>query len=328
MLTSLEKVRLLKISLIILLSLLIVASLYANSYFNDLKTLTTLDQKKVSAFVADEAFKKKLDDLKIATGYSLKIFANTLNQPVFITPGPFNGIIVADRSSNSLYQLVDNTGDNVSDFKTKIIGGFDNLSAVFWKHPFLYAADATGIYQYDYQALEAVASDREKIVEASDYGYEKIVRLEKLEKGIGIFTTSGKVYQYSDKATGLSLLYDAWPLCPTDKTFIFHPCLNSASFSTTTLQEVTEFYFTIINSSLFPAEDQGDILAILIFKNGESKIVKIAVDNGQITAITDFITGWSLASAKPGYIEFSADGQLFIADAHQGVIYKIIKINN
>jgi glucose/arabinose dehydrogenase len=88
-----------------------------------------------------------------------------------------------------------------------------------------------------------------------------------------------------------------------------------------------------INSPMFPASWQGDLLVALHGSWNSSvpvgyKVVHLKVNGNQIVSSEDFITGFLVnggAIGRPVGLAFDKAGALYLSDDKAGVIYKIFR---
>ena len=93
---------------------------------------------------------------------------------------------------------------------------------------------------------------------------------------------------------------------------------------------------TFVNSTQFPDDWQGDLLASFHGSWNSSvpvgyKIVRLHINNGTVTNETNFITGFlqgSIASGRPVDLIFGKDGSLYISDDKANAVYILRKSPN
>ncbi len=133
-----------------------------------------------------------------------------------------------------------------------------------------------------------------------------------------------------------------WPYCYAQKVrdFKFKPgeklsyCPDTVASKFDLPAHVAPLGITFINSSLFPPEDQGNLLVALHGSWNSStpvgyKIVKLSVFADDIVGMSDFITGFLLDGkevlGRPVDLIFDKSGHLFISDDKAGLIYILFK---
>jgi glucose/arabinose dehydrogenase len=89
-----------------------------------------------------------------------------------------------------------------------------------------------------------------------------------------------------------------------------------------------------IDSKVFSSDEQGDLLVSFHGSWNASppkgyKIVKLEIENNQVTDVEDFISGWLTNEedilGRPVDLLFGSDGALYVSDDKAGVIYLITK---
>ena len=129
-----------------------------------------------------------------------------------------------------------------------------------------------------------------------------------------------------------------WPYCYGNKTV--DPFGNSKERCEGTIGTTWDYHahvaplgLTFINSTQFPDEWQGDLLASFHGSWNSSvpvgyKIVRLDVSNGKVTKEVDFITGFlqgSIASGRPVDLIFGKNGSLYISDDKANAVYILTK---
>lgn len=88
-----------------------------------------------------------------------------------------------------------------------------------------------------------------------------------------------------------------------------------------------------INSAMFSAADQGDLLVAFHGSWNSStpvgyKIVKLSILGNSVVGMSDFLDGWLQANGvlgRPVDLVFDKAGALYISDDKAGVIYRLAK---
>ena len=127
-----------------------------------------------------------------------------------------------------------------------------------------------------------------------------------------------------------------WPYCYGDK--IPDPDFNDTKRCENTVAPVVEIQahsaplgLTFYNGSMFPDEYRGDLFVAYHGSWNRSiptgyKVVRIAMEDGKPIRTEDFATGWMTATEKfgrPVDVLVGKNGELFVSDDLEGVIYKI-----
>ena len=129
-----------------------------------------------------------------------------------------------------------------------------------------------------------------------------------------------------------------WPYCYGNKTVdpfgkSEEKCKSTVGTTWDYHAHVAPLGITFINSSQFPDDWQGDLLASFHGSWNSSvpvgyKIVRLDVDDGKVIDETDFITGFlqgSVASGRPVDLIFGENGSLYISDDKANAIYILTK---
>lgn len=133
-----------------------------------------------------------------------------------------------------------------------------------------------------------------------------------------------------------------WPVCYGDKIndrdfdkniYIRDPCQDGVAPIWSYPAHNAPLGLVFINSPMFPASWQGDLLVALHGSWNRSvpdgyKVVHLKVSGNKILSSEDFITGFlvnSGAIGRPVGLVFGKDGALYLSDDKAGVVYKIWK---
>jgi glucose/arabinose dehydrogenase len=133
-----------------------------------------------------------------------------------------------------------------------------------------------------------------------------------------------------------------WPICYGNKIndrdfdkriYIRDPCIDTIAPIWEYPAHNAPLGLAFINSPMFPASWQGDLLVSLHGSWNRStpdgyKVVRLKVNGNQVVGSEDFITGFLVnggAIGRPVGLAFDKAGALYLSDDKAGVIYKIFK---
>ncbi len=171
------------------------------------------------------------------------------------------------------------------------------------------------------------------------------------------FTLNPKTQQFWGNDMGRDLLGDnvppdelnilqsgnyGWPICYGDKihdsnfdknVYIRDPCSDTIAPIYGYPAHNAPLGLTFIDSQMFPADWQGDLLVSLHGSWNRTvpdgyKVVHLKINGDQVVSSEDFITGFltnSGAIGRPVDLVFGPDQSLYLSDDKAGVIYKIYK---
>jgi glucose/arabinose dehydrogenase len=127
-----------------------------------------------------------------------------------------------------------------------------------------------------------------------------------------------------------------WPYCYGDRVWDSRFGQRDQGFCNSTVQprynlpaHVAPLGLTFIDSPLFPSEWQGDLLVALHGSWNSTvpvgyKVIRLKLDNGQVTGMSDLITGFvknGEAASRPVDVEFGSQGELYLSDDKGGKIF-------
>ncbi|MBI2405798.1 PQQ-dependent sugar dehydrogenase [Candidatus Microgenomates bacterium] len=120
--------------------------------------------------------------------------------------------------------------------------------------------------------------------------------------------------------------------CGTTEPPVYEIPAHSAPLGLTFIPSVREEQASLINSSQFPKEWQGDLLVSYHGSWNRStpigyKVVRLDVEGNTVRGEEDFITDFLQGSqtlGRPVDLIFDKEGSLYISDDKAGVVYKVI----
>lgn len=333
MLTKEEKIKLTGIGLFFIVGLSFLVLAYSKTYLEDSsKPLSELDYKRSRSVTQDKNSFNLLKRLKGPEGYDFEIFSNGFKNLTYITRGPFEGFLAIDKGRGALFQLVDNTGDNVADFNILVAEGLSGVSSVDYTNKKIFLSLFDGVYIFDYNDSDYTIDDSLRIVDF-DKGSSGNFKMTESNEGVIVSNGSVSLEDFSNrKVESLTDLGEIF-------YFDFGADRNSIWLSDNSdgprLINVDRFgnkhYFNldyngrvngvlVIDTDKAPVELQGDLLVAL-----EDRIVLVNIENNTVIDMYDVVTGFEDGNGNPVDLSYDDKGSLYIADNRTGSVIKMFK---
>lgn len=336
MLTKEEKIKLTGIGLFFVVGLSFLVAIYSKSYLSDTsRPLSSLEYKRSKSITDDKRSFKLLEKLKGPDGYDFELFSNGFKNLTYLTRGPFEGFLAIDKGREAIFQLVDNTGDNISDFNILIAEGLKGLSSVDYQSNKVFVSLSDGIYVFEYDPEDYSIIQSSRVYDSS-VGSSNFKMMESIESAVVRSDGYVSLQNYSNGLVGET--FDVGNIFYFDFAQDGNSIWLSDNSSGPRLVNIDIFgnknYFNLdyqgringvllINTDKAPAELQGDLLVAL-----EDRIALVELENNQVVGMYDVVTGFrdgNQSFGSPVDLSYDDKGSLYIADNRTGSVIKMFK---
>ncbi|MDD5341035.1 MAG: PQQ-dependent sugar dehydrogenase [Patescibacteria group bacterium] len=300
----------------------------------------------VSAMGEGKVYAIKLDGTKV-------VLASGLNTPHGLAlNGGYLYIAETDKVSRYTYDSV-NLKFGAKEFLFNLPSGGEHVTRTiqFGSDGYLYVAEGSTC-----NVCDEINSQRAAISRYNPKDWSYTIFASGLRNTV-FFTLNPKTNQFWGNDMGRDFLGDnlppdelniltggnyGWPICYGNKVndrnfdkriYVRDPCIDTIAPIWEYGAHNAPLGLAFINSSMFPASWQGDLLVALHGSWNSTvpvgyKVVHLKVSGNQVLSSEDFITGFLVnggAIGRPVGLAFDKAGALYLSDDKAGVIYKIFR---